>query len=149
MNDSANRLSIWSSRLSTIPSESEPGSHSNASSGPPSDQAQRSPRLRRVIGNIASDASPSEPSDSSLPMRPAPLFSGAAGAAPRELPPVPPVPARDSEEGKDTVGELQAPVLRPQRSGYLARVQRALSRPSSSESLKSQMSFQGDLSWVR
>jgi len=59
------------------------------------------------------------------------------------------MPARDSEEGEDTVGELQAPVLRPQRSGYLSRVQRALSRPGSSESLQSQMSFQGELSWVR
>jgi hypothetical protein len=150
MNDSANRLSIWSSRLSTIPSESEPGSRSNHSSGPPSDQAQRSPRLRRVIGSIASEAtaSRSDPSDSSLPMRPPPLFSGAA-VAPRDLPPVPLMPARDSEEGEDTVGELQAPVLRPQRSGYLARFQRALSRPGSSESLQSQMSFQGELSWVR
>jgi hypothetical protein len=148
MNDSANRLSIWSSRLSTIPSESEPGSHSNVSSGPPSDQAQRSPRLRRVIGSIVSDASRSDPSEASLPMRPPPLFSGAA-VAPRELPPLPPAPARDSEEGNDTVGELQPPVLRPQRSGYLARVKGALSRPGSSESLKSQMSFQGELAWVR
>lgn len=134
----AGRLSLWSSRLSTIASESEPPSEIFSSALP-------SPRLRRDRRSIAeaSDTTRglSSPSDSSIPI-PAPLFSG---ALPR---PAVLSEGRDSDEGNDTLGELNTPQVRPKRSGYLAKL-RSLSRPSSSESMKSQISFHGDLSWVR
>jgi hypothetical protein len=137
MSDSVSRVSPWSTRLSTIASESEPGSE-NVSLALPS------PRLRREHRSIASVSDIngfSSPSDSSIAV-PAPLFSSQR-LDPAVLPPV-----RDSEEGDDTLGELSAPQVRPKRSGYLAKL-KAISRPGSSESMKSQISFQGDLSWVR
>jgi hypothetical protein len=147
MSDDPHRLSVWSSRLSTIASESEPRSHDDVSAISSEQLARRSPRLRHVYGSISSVGTGiSSPSTSSIPI-PAPLFT------PRDLPMVP--QARDSEEASsgadevgDTLGELPPQQLRPQRSGYMSRLKQ-LSRPGSSESINSQLSFVGDLSWVR
>jgi len=145
MSDSDPRFEIWSSRLSTIPSESEPRSQSVSSSQgsiSPTSAGPASPRLRRVIGSIVSSMSDQEygASASSIPIPP-PLFS------PQRRLPSPPM--HDGDEGEDTLGELQSPQLQPKRSGYLSKI-RGLSRPSSSESIKSQMSFQGEnLAWVK
>ncbi|KAF2672289.1 hypothetical protein BT63DRAFT_438114 [Microthyrium microscopicum] len=143
MNDDA-RLSIWSSRLSTIPSESEPPSQP-ISPGPASPRYFGSPRLRRVLGSIASSDSGTGFSHSSLSATsipyPAPLFSPQQ----RRLPTP---PGRESEEREDTLGDLLSPPLQPKRSGYFAK-HRGLSRPGSSDSINSQISFQGELSWVK
>jgi hypothetical protein len=134
MNDDQNRPSQWSSRLSTIPSESD------RLSGDLS-RAQSPQRLRRVIGSIVSSSEGTAPLSSQESITiPQPLFFGN-----RQLPTT---RGRDSEEGEDTLGELQSPPLRAQRSGYLARIA-GLSRPTSSESMKSQISFAGDLSWAK
>ncbi|KIV99921.1 hypothetical protein, variant [Verruconis gallopava] len=162
MRDDPYRPLQWGSRLSTIASESE-RSHSHSIS---TDSARRT-RRRRTIGSLTSgehvsslsDARSSEweygsgvltgtESNISIPI-PQPLFS------PRPLPSVPDerVTARDSDEREDTVGELQSPYLRPQRSGVLTRFSSKSSlRPSSSDSTKSrssQISFIGELLWAR
>lgn len=143
MNDSFIRPPQWSSRLSTIPSESERNSQSVDGSGRRSgSQNYGNGGRRRTIGSMMSSEASSVwtgPSETgSIPMPP-PLFVNN-----RALPP-PPV-TRDSEEGDDTVGELYSLPLRQQRSGFLQRIK---SRPTSSDSLNSQISFQGDLSWAR
>jgi hypothetical protein len=161
MNDGSYRPPPWSSRLSTIASESTERTSQSLSSG-----GQYFPRRRRTIGSVTSDgqATASEEQDSifeegsgvltgsesnvSIPYPPA-LFSSS-----RPLPPIPgdDGQGRDSEEGDDTVGELQSPqVLRPQRSGFLSRFT-SRSRPGSSDSTQShasQISFIGDLSWAK
>jgi hypothetical protein len=163
MRDDPYRPLQWSSRLSTIASESDrSGSHSTST-----DSARRG-RRRRTIGSLTSgehlsslsDARSSEweygsgvltgtESNISIPI-PQPLFS------PRPLPAVPDESfshGRDSDERDDIVGELQAPYLRPQRSGILTRFSSKSSlRPSSSSSTKSQgsqISFVGELIWAR
>jgi hypothetical protein len=63
--------------------------------------------------------------------------------------PLPVIQGRDSEEGYDTVGELQPPPLRHQRSGFVSRIK---NRPTSSDSVQSQVSqisFLGELSWAK
>jgi hypothetical protein len=161
MNDGSYRPPPWSSRLSTIASESTERTSQSLSSG-----GQYYPRRRRTIGSIASDGLPaqSEEQDSifeegsgvltgsesnvSIPYPPA-LFE-----ASRPLPPIPgdDSQGRDSDERDDTVGELQAPqLLRPQRSGFFSRLS-PRSRPTSSDSTQShasQISFIGDLSWAK
>jgi hypothetical protein len=163
MTDGPYRPPPWSSRLSTIPSESTERTSQSLSSG-----GLYFPRRRRTIGSITSDGlqSPSEGQDSifeegsgvltgtesnvSLPYPPA-LF------APLEGRPLPPTPeserrGRDSDERDDTLGELQPPqTLRHQRSGFLGRF-RPGSRPGSSDSTQSHsstISFIGDLSWAK
>lgn len=134
------QVSYWSSRLSTIPSESDQGSGSLEIA---TIAALRSPKLRRVRGGILSSIDttndPDFPDFTPITI-PQPLFSH-----PRTLSPL---PARDSEEGEDTLGELPPLNLQPKRSGYLAKI-KALSRPGSADSLHSQLSFSGDLDWVR
>ena len=150
----------WSSRLSTIASESE---RSNSYST--STDSNRRGKRRKTIGSFASggplssfsDARSSEweygsgvltgtESNISIPI-PQPLFS------PRPLPSVPDesfAQSRDSDERDDIVGELQAPYLRSQRSGILTRFSSKSSlRPSSADSSRSQISFIGDLMWAR
>jgi len=163
MNDGPSRPPPWSSRLSTIASESTRTTQSNSSSG-----FGYQPR-RRTIGSLVSDgdglASPSEAMSSEFEYGsgvltgtesnvsiPQPLFT-----AHRPLPELPDVVGqvgggRDSDERDDTLGELHArPPLRQQRSGFLSRFS-SQSRPSSAESSmsgRSQLSFMGDLSWAR
>jgi hypothetical protein len=168
MNDGSYRSPPWSSRLSTIASESTERESQSLSSG-----GQYYPRRRRTIGSIASDgqrvSSPGEEQDSifeegsgvltgtnsnvSLPYPPA-LFTSPST---RPLPPIPgdddhEIQGRDSDERNDTLGELQAlQHLRPQRSGFLSRLSNR-SRPGSSDSAHShasQISFIGDLSWAK
>jgi hypothetical protein len=165
MNDGSYRPPPWSSRLSTIASESTERESQSLSSG-----GQYYPRRRRTIGSIASDgqavSSPGEEQDSifeegsgvltgtnsnvSLPFPPA-LFTPSSS---RPLPPIPgnDVQGRDSDEREDILGELQPPqVLRKQRSGFLSRLSNK-SRPGSSDSAHShasQISFIGDLSWAK
>jgi len=153
----------WSSRLSTIASESERSNSYSTST----DSTRRGQR-RRTIGSYASggplgslsDARSSEweygsgiltgtESNISIPI-PQPLFS------PRPLPSVPDESfsqGRDSDERDDIVGELQTPYLRSQRSGILSRFSSKSSlRPSSADSTRShgsQISFIGDLMWAR
>jgi hypothetical protein len=144
MQDSSNRMSHlsqvsqWSSRLSTIPSESDQGSIPLETA---TVAAIRSPKLRRVRGvshfEAATERALPTPNVIAVPQ---PLFSRA-----RVLPPP---PGRDSEEGEDTLGELPAARLAPKRSGYLAKI-KAISRPGSSDSLHSQLSFSGELDWVK
>jgi hypothetical protein len=158
MNDGSSRQPVWSSRLSTIASESTRTTQSNSSSG-----FGYQPR-RRTIGSVASDgAQTSEGVSSEFEYGsgvltgtesnvsiPPPLFSPAT--VNRPLPPTPGhAPAgRDSDEREDTLGELQAHPLRHQRS-FLSRFS-STSRPGSAESgmsSRSQLSFMGDLSWAR
>lgn len=152
----------WSSRLSTIASESERSNSYSTST----ENGSRGKR-RRTIGSFTSNGAStfSDPRSSeweygsgvltgtesniSIPI-PQPLFS------PRPLPAVPDeryTQGRDSDERDDIVGELQAPYLRPQRSGILTRFSSKSSlRPSSSSSTRSQgsqISFVGELMWAR
>ena len=123
----------YSSRLSTIPSESERTSFSRDVSEQRT--SSQLPRRRQTIGSVSTDFTSS---NESVPI-PQPLFGrGREVAFPQ---------GRESEEGDDTLGELQSPPLRQQRSGYFSRI-----RPGSSESLRSQssqISFVGDLSWAK
>lgn len=145
MNDSFVRSPQWTSRLSTIPSESERNSQSVDGSGRRSGSQNyggNGGRRRTISSMISSEGSgvwTGSSETGSIPMPP-PLFINN-----RALPPPPP-PGRDSEEGDDTLGELHSPPLRQQRSGFLQRIR---SRPTSSDSVNSQLSFAGDLSWAR
>jgi hypothetical protein len=143
--DSSHRVSTLSSRLSTILSESEPRDDLVSEHGQESMEGRRSPKLRRVYGSISSvGTAESSRSMSEVPV-PHPLFIR------RELPAVPQTPDSEemaAQEGDDTLGDLPEPVLRPQRSGYLQRL-KAISAQGSAESLRSQLSFHGDLSWVK
>ncbi|QDS76802.1 hypothetical protein FKW77_002512 [Venturia effusa] len=157
MNDGPSRPQAWSSRLSTIASESTRTTQSGSSSG-----YGYKPR-RRTIGSVVSDGASEgmssfeygsgvltgTESNISIPI-PQPLFS--PGRTNRPLPPAPRDEAlgRDSDEREDTVGELYAHPLRQQRS-FLSRFSPS-SRPGSAESSmssRSQLSFMGDLSWAR
>ncbi|KAE9977094.1 hypothetical protein BLS_001632 [Venturia inaequalis] len=157
MNDGPSRPPAWSSRLSTIPSESTRTTQSGSSSG-----FGYQPR-RRTIGSVFSDeisegvssfeygsgVLTGTESNISIPI-PHPLFS--LGRKDRPLPPTPgqEAVARDSDEREDTLGELNAHPLRQQRS-FLSRISSS-SRPGSAESgmsSRSQLSFMGDLSWAR
>ncbi|KAF1814432.1 hypothetical protein P152DRAFT_472199 [Eremomyces bilateralis CBS 781.70] len=145
MNDGPSRAQ-WSSRLSTIPSETESRpSHSfsiphekeeGRESGDILDglYRERSSSPRRW-GRPESESSNgglrSIASESTMPSvaAPAPLFST------QYLSPSSTVPSgRDSEEQDDHVADLPSPQLRQQRSGYFRRYSDTLSRPTSSGS---------------
>jgi hypothetical protein len=145
MNDNFVRPPQWTLRLSTIPSESERNSQSVDGSGRRSGSQNyggNGGRRRTISSMISSEGSgvwTGSSETGSIPMPP-PLFVNN-----RALPPLPP-PGRDSEEGDDTLGELHSPPLRQQRSGFLQRIR---SRPTSADSINSEISFVGDLSWAR
>ena len=145
MNESFVRPPQWTSRLSTIPSESERHSQSLDGSGRRSESPSQ--KRRRTIGSVVSSeesAAWTGTSEGSVPIPP-PLFHHNN----RNIRPLPAIQGRDSEEGYDTVGELQSPPLRRQRSGYVSRIK---SRPASSDSMQSQasqISFLGELSWAK
>lgn len=124
----------WTSRLSTIASESEPS---------PTRQQSRRQTIQSVL-STNDGATISDVSASPIAY-PAPLFT--IGGRPQTV-----LESRTSEEeGDDTLGELQPPPLRSQRSGFLRPFSNK-SRPSSSDSMRSQasgISFMGDLSWAR
>jgi hypothetical protein len=107
----------WTSRLSTIQSETEPRA-SQSISVESRQNGQRNDH-RTTIASIASSAlqaPPSLPSDTSVSI-PAPLFRNARHHA-------------DDSEGDDVVGELFSPPLRPQRS-FFSVFSSADSRPTS------------------
>ncbi|KAK1079914.1 hypothetical protein LTR33_005986 [Friedmanniomyces endolithicus] len=133
----------------------------DASSIPLSGTWPRGRQESELVESSASDASPAvsggnsqhEPGDMTLGIfrdesaKPQPLFKPRSPSAPGEgrrydgpLPPIPPIPkSRNSDENWDTVSELQAPSLRPKRSGYSLR-QRSNSTPSRSNSHSRQIS---------
>ncbi|KAF2840266.1 hypothetical protein M501DRAFT_932298, partial [Patellaria atrata CBS 101060] len=127
MNEPPDRALQRNSKLSTIPSESEP--RSSQSIAEPSHSSNN--RRRQTIASIASSNEvtlPSSPSETSIPV-PQPLFS------PRQE--YLSEPGRDSDERDDIVSELRSPPpLRQQRSGYLSQYS-ADSRPSSQNSQRS------------
>ena len=112
----------WTSRLSTIHSESEPR-QSRSISGHSGGNGQRALQ-RSTIGSITSSARqvpPSLPSDTSSIPIPAPLFHN--GSSPSD-------DSREFDEDDDVVGELQSPPLRHQRS-FFSVFSNGDSRPSS------------------
>jgi len=144
MTDSSVRPPQWNARLSTIPSESERNSQSIDGSARRSGSHNlgngNNGRRRTMSSFMSSEGSgvwTGSSETGSIPMPP-PLFIN------RALPPPP--RGHDAEEGDDTLGELHSPPLRQQRSGFLQRMR---SRPTSSDSVNSQISFVGDLSWAR
>jgi len=145
MNESVVRPPQWTSRLSTIPSESERPSQSLDGSGRRSDS--QSQKRRRTFGSMMSSEGSAVwtgTSEGSIRLPP-PLFHRNGNYAK----PLPDIQGRDSEERYDTVGELQSPPLRRQRSGFLSRIK---NRPPSSDSVQSQVSqisFLGELSWAK
>lgn len=150
----------FSSHLSTIASESDrrssqPLSHFSLGSGvstiddgssiPLSSRRRGSAPMESIMSSREPDSSSGEHEDAGdmtlglfreESAKPQPLFENKRYDGP--LPPLPPIPpSRDSDENWDTVSELQAPVLREQRSGYSLRT-RSNSTPSHSQSRRSQ-----------
>ncbi|KAF2878172.1 hypothetical protein BDV95DRAFT_624725 [Massariosphaeria phaeospora] len=117
----------WSSQLSTIPSESERGSHSierrsqfseGASGSQPRSHDDHAgngreyvPKRRQTISSISSsdNVSSAVTESSAVPL---PLFSPITRPSDK---------GRESDEHHDTISPLQSPPLRLKRSGFLRR----------------------------
>ncbi|KAF2397041.1 hypothetical protein EJ06DRAFT_559171 [Trichodelitschia bisporula] len=140
MTDVPFRVQQWSSRLSTIASESDRNSQSL-------DSRNSWGRRRRTIGSDGVGVLPSPSEEATFS-----VGSGVLTGPPSEVSIPAPLFARgrDSEEGDDTLGELQSPTLKAQRSFRFAQARE--SRPGSADSAQShasQMSFGGELCWAR
>lgn len=120
MVEPANRDQWIPTRLSTIPSESEPR-HSQSISGHSGSNGRKAEN-RTTIASITSSARqvpPSLPSEDALS---APLFRNGRGG--------PSDDSQEFDEGDDVVGELHSPPLRSQRS-FFSIFSSGDSRPSS------------------
>ena len=91
---------VWSTHLSTIPSESERTSRSMTEVSPAAGPYAFGGAYT-LQSHASSGVLPNTPYGSNTPLMPAPLFS--------------PPKTRDSDEGRDAVTALRSPMLRPNR----------------------------------